>query len=116
VIATKLTRLSLSTAAFLIAVSAAHPGWAQGTRPSSPSPPPNAVVVPKAPPPPRAEQRPVPPNYFAVWQPGYWSWNGTTYIWNSGQYAVPPQTHQQWVPGRWDPKPGGYVWVPGRWR
>jgi hypothetical protein len=72
------------------------------------------VVVRVAPPVAIAEPVPAPPIY--VWRPGYWSWDGTRYVWIAGAYLRPPRPRATWVPGHWVAARGGWVWVGGRWR
>jgi len=62
------------------------------------------------------ETIPPPPAPGNVWTPGYWSWNGTEYVWVPGQYAVPPFPGAVWIGGRWVARGHGWTWVDGRWR
>jgi hypothetical protein len=58
---------------------------------------------------------PGPPGAYA-WQPGYWRWTGSAYVWVAGHYAHPPRPHAHWVAGHWAHRPSGWVWIDGRWR
>jgi WXXGXW repeat (2 copies) len=74
------------------------------------------VVVGFAPPAPVVEVVPPSPAPGYVWQPGYWSWNGTQYVWVPGAYVVAPFVHAVWVPGAWVRHGPGWIWVAGHWR
>ena len=74
------------------------------------------VVVPQAPPTVRVEAQTVAPGAGYIWQPGYWRWNGATYVWVSGGWVRPPRTTAVWVPGHWVNRGAGWVWIPGHWR
>jgi hypothetical protein len=69
-----------------------------------------------APPAPVVEPVPVAPAPNYVWQPGYWAWNGTQYVWVPGGNVVPPYPGAVWVAGRWVPRGHGWIWVDGHWR
>jgi hypothetical protein len=68
------------------------------------------VAVTAAPPPP-------PPTVSVnmVWTPGYWSWNGTAYIWIEGAWRIPPQGEARWVAPTWTSRRGRFVLKPGGW-
>lgn len=69
-----------------------------------PPPPPRLVVVPR-------------PGPGFVWQPGFYRWNGRSYIWAPGVWTRPPRPEfHHWTPGHWRQTPGGWVWVDGHWR
>ena len=113
------TRAAFSAALLLAGLSSGLPALAQAYPPPPPGyapPPPNAVIVPGAPTALRVEAVPPPPPYPAVWQPGFWRWDGRGYRWARGHYVRPPRGHREWIAGHWDPRPGGYFWVEGRWR
>jgi hypothetical protein len=78
------------------------------------------IVAPSAPPPPQVETIPPPPSdqpQMMTWEPGHWSWNGTTWDWTEGQYVQRPAPAAVWEPGHWAQQAsGGYVWIDGRWR
>jgi hypothetical protein len=74
------------------------------------------VFVAQTPPTVRVETRTVAPGPGFIWTPGYWRWNGATYVWVSGTWIRPPRTTAVWVPGHWVHRPRGWVWVPGHWR
>ncbi|HZR77678.1 MAG TPA: hypothetical protein VFA58_00625 [Chthoniobacterales bacterium] len=74
------------------------------------------VYVTQAPPAVRVEAQTVAPGPGYTWTPGYWRWNGATYMWVSGSWSRPPRTAAVWVPGHWVHRPRGWVWVPGHWR
>ena len=74
-----------------------------------------AVVVPTAPPAARVEVVPAPPHAGAVWQQGYYRWNGHEHEWNAGRYADAPRPGAHWTPGTWEHRGNGYVYTDGRW-
>lgn len=81
---------------------AAH---AQGY-PLQPPPPAPYEVAPPPPPPSRA---------YMVWRPGFWRWNGRTYVWVPGRYVRAPRPGAVWLPGHWVARHHRWVWVPGHW-
>jgi hypothetical protein len=91
----------LAAAVILLSLASGGMAVAQGYAP----PPPPPEVVP--PPPPSAQAW--------VWRPGFWRWDGRTYVWVAGRYVHPPRAHAVWIPGHWDARPRGWVWVPGHW-
>jgi hypothetical protein len=77
---------------------------------------PSFTRAPTAPLPPRAEVIPPSPDPQMVWEPGYWNYTGTNWLWVPGHYEVKPQQTAQWIPGHWDQQPDGtWVWIAGRW-
>lgn len=56
------------------------------------------------------------PSPNAVWIPGYWVYNGSSYIWTAGHWEVPPANCHTYVAPYWTYQGGGYVFVPGYWR
>jgi hypothetical protein len=68
-----------------------------------------------APPAPIVETPPPPPVPTSVWMPGYWSWDGTRYVWVPGQYVVPPFPGAIWLGGRWVHSGPHWGWVDGHW-
>jgi hypothetical protein len=74
-------------------------------------------VIAKEPPPPRVEIIPgVAPSPNHVWIPGYWMWNGTTFVWISGGWHPRPRPGAVWVQGRWERRGNGWSWIYGYWR
>ena len=68
-------------------------------------------------PPPIAETRPLPPvsAQALMWQPGHWTWNGSGYVWQKGEY-VPAAGHGPlFQPGYWQQSPAGWKWEPAHW-
>jgi hypothetical protein len=61
-------------------------------------------------------ETPPPPAPGRIWEPGYWSWNGATYVWVPGHYAVAPYPGAVWVAGRWVPHGPRWMWADGHWR
>lgn len=76
-----------------------------------------SIGVDIGPPPLRVEVIPVPRAGF-VWGPGYWAWDGRTYVWIAGHW-VEARPGFYWVPERWEhhAEAGGHHWhfAPGRW-
>jgi len=80
---------------------------------------PDLVVVQTEPPAPRVEDMPAPREGY-VWAPGYWSWDGSNYVWVEGRY-VPALAGYSYVAPHWEAAGGGWVlrgeqWVPGQSR
>jgi hypothetical protein len=75
------------------------------------------VYVPTAPPAPRVEVVPTLPaeRVDEAWQPGYWRWTGSEYVWVSGHYVSTPRRGAVWIPGRWERQPRGWVYNEGHW-
>lgn len=81
------------------------------------SPAAQVVIAPTAPPEARVEVIPPAPSSTVFWQPGYWSWSGTGWVWHRGHYEARPRPAAVWVPGQWQPaQGGGYSWVEGHWQ
>lgn len=80
---------------------------------------PVVVMAPSAPPLPPSEVMPAPPSgqeKILVWQPGRWTWAGSSWLWVTGMYVSRPEGKSTWAPGRWELHPNGsYVWAEGRW-
>jgi len=62
------------------------------------------------------EQVPARPYPNAVWIAGHYTYNGSTYVWESGRWEVPPAGSTSWIPPAWQPTNGGYVYVRGHWQ
>jgi hypothetical protein len=74
------------------------------------------TLAPSAPPPPETESVPPPPSSVVYWQPGRWSWSGTSWAWVPGQYVQRPQPTAVWQPGHWEQAAnGGWQWTDGHW-
>ncbi len=73
------------------------------------------VTAPFGPPPPRDEAAPA-VAFGLVWIPGYWAWDGRTYVWVGGGWGRPPRAGLSWRPATWRARGGGSVsFVPGGW-
>ena len=74
---------------------------------------PTALIVPMPPPPPVNE---IKPHHTGgqIWIPGYWNWNGKTFVWQAGHFD-----HERrgavYVPATWIPAGKGWALVPGHW-
>ncbi len=105
----------------LLLFTGASTAIAQSVQVVTPAPIPaqsTVVIAPSAPPPPRIETMPAPPEQARVvyWLPGHWTWDGSSWSWQQGQYVDRPSPQAVWEPGRWVQQPsGGYVWVDGHW-
>lgn len=80
---------------------------------------PDLVIVQTEPPAPRVESMPEARDGY-VWAPGYWSWDGSNYVWVGGRY-VPALAGYAYVAPHWEAVNGGWVlrseqWVPGNVR
>jgi hypothetical protein len=78
----------------------------------------NVVVpwIPAQPPPPQvAEAVTPPPSPSAVWIPGYWAYNGASYIWLGGRWEIPPPNCRAYVAPYWARRGRGYVYIRGYW-
>lgn len=72
--------------------------------PPPPAPPaPNEMVTPS-------------PAANAVWIPGYWSFNGSSYAWMSGHWEIPPVNTHTYVAAHWENQGNGYFFIPAYWR
>ena len=65
------------------------------------------------------ERVPLPPvsDRAQAWRPGYYNWNGSSYVWHPGKW-VPAAGHSTlWQDGYWR-RVGqtDYQWVPPGWR
>jgi hypothetical protein len=73
--------------------------------------------TPAPPPAPITETIPLPPVSAVplVWQPGYWDWTGSSYVWTPGLFVTREGHGQLWMPGFWDRTASGWVWRPAHW-
>ena len=76
-----------------------------------------AQAMPPPPPPPQVtETVGASPAPNALWVPGYWSFNGNSYIWLGGHWEIPPPNVRAYVAAHWENRRDGYVYVPSYWR
>jgi hypothetical protein len=73
------------------------------------------VAVAEAPPAPPVESIGMAPGINYVWVRGYYTYNGSRYVWVPGNWQLRPRPNAIWVPGTWDQTDKGWVWIPGRW-
>lgn len=52
----------------------------------------------------------------AAWIPGYWDYNGYSYVWVAGHWEMPPVSSREYVSAHWEYRPHGYVFVHPYWR
>ena len=74
------------------------------TAPARPPPPPHADVVTPA------------PAAGAAWIPGYWDYNGYSYVWMAGHWEIPPAGSRSYVSAHWEYRPNGYAFVRPYWQ
>jgi len=73
-------------------------------------------LAPIAPPPLQYEPPPLLENLRgSVWRPGYWSWNGSDYVWVSGEVMARPDPTAVWFPDHWAHHTYGWAFVAGNW-
>ena len=74
------------------------------------------VIYPPVPPL-QAEEVPLPPvsSVEVVWKPGHFDWNGSDYIWISGEWVDRAGHGAMWQDGYWDGAGPAAVWIPGNW-
>ena len=75
--------------------------------------PPSHPPVPPLP----AEQVPAPPRspVALIWQPGHFDWNGTGYVWVTGEWVGRGGHGTLWQDGFWQRSGDGSAWVPAHW-
>ena len=71
--------------------------------------------APQPPPPPPVETVVVAPAPSAVWIPGFWQWNGSSWIWFAGSYQLRPERGMRWRAPEWQPRGSVHVLIPGGW-
>lgn len=76
---------------------------------------PGVVVVAQPPPAAQVEVAPPSPGAGYAWEPGYWGWSGTAYVWYPGRYDVRPAGATVWIPAAWVARRGRWVFRPGHW-
>jgi hypothetical protein len=69
-----------------------------------------------APPAPIVETPPPAPGVGYVWTPGYYNWNGSSYVWVNGGWAIPPGHFHHYVAGGWVHDGHGWYRTEGHWR
>jgi hypothetical protein len=97
----------------------------EGTVYGAPQPAPQPVryyrttVVTQAPPQapaPLNDVMPPSPGANALWIPGYWDFNGTSYTWTAGHWEIPPPMSTTYVAAHWEVRDNANVFVRGYWR
>ncbi len=74
------------------------------------------VYVRTGPPPVRAEVVGVAPGAGYVWVPGYYRYDGGSYVWVGGRWDRPPRRNARWERGHWERDRRGWYYVEGHWR
>ncbi|MEO8205437.1 MAG: hypothetical protein ABI615_04600 [Chthoniobacterales bacterium] len=64
----------------------------------------------------RYETRPGAPGPGLVWINGYWSWNGSEWIWVRGHWVEAPRRGARWVTSKYYIANGQRHWRPGYWQ
>jgi WXXGXW repeat (2 copies) len=74
---------------------------------------PSLTIVGVQPPPPISE---IKPRHTGgqIWIPGYWNWNGRTFIWQAGHFDH-ERRGQVYVPAAWESVGQGWALIPGHW-
>lgn len=75
----------------------------------------NPVMVQPPQPAPQVEVIPIAPTPDYVWVPGYWSWNGITWIWIRGSWRYPSRPGHLWIGGHFEAHGHRRFWVGGHW-
>lgn len=74
-------------------------------------------MAPTAPPPSPVEMK---PDLQAMgsdqWRPGYYIYDGQTFIWREGSLISRPSPTARWTADRWEQRQYGWVFVPGFWQ
>lgn len=73
------------------------------------------VYIRIGPPPALVEVRSPQPGEIYAWIQGFWTWDGSVYVWSPGRWVRAPHSHATWIPGEWREGPRGFYWIPGRW-
>jgi hypothetical protein len=77
---------------------------------------PTYVRPPQPPPAPVADVVTPAPAANAVWIPGYWNFNGSSYVWTAGHWEMPPMGASSYVAAHWENRGGALAYVPAYWR
>jgi hypothetical protein len=72
------------------------------------------ITIGRRPPQLRREVRPPPPQEYAVWVQGYWTYDGRQYVWQPGSWQVVQQGHRYRQP-RWIQRGNEWAFYEGRW-
>lgn len=75
---------------------------------------PEPVAVAWAPPPMLVEELPPPPDPYAVWTGGYWTWQGD-WVWCAGRWMDPPRQQYVWVQPYYEHREDRVIFIPGYW-
>lgn len=73
-------------------------------------------MAPEAPPSPLHETMPAYNPQIAIWRPGHWSWNGSSFDWVSGEVIARPSPTAVWSSDHWVLHTYGWAFEPGYWQ
>jgi len=103
-----------------VGISAQEPGWLYDTGAvvslyiDPPMQQPEPVAIAWAPPPMLVEEVPPPPDPYAVWTGGYWTWQGD-WVWCAGRWMDPPRQEYVWVQPYYEHRAERVIFIPGYW-
>jgi len=73
--------------------------------------PPRVPDLPQTP-----EPVPMAPSPTALWIPGFWDFNGHSYIWTPGHWEAPPVNMHSYVTAHWERQGEAFYWMPSYWQ
>jgi hypothetical protein len=103
-----------------IGFSSSEPGWfydrgdVVSVYVDAPEYQPEPVAIAWAPPPMLVEEVPPPPDPYAVWTGGYWTWQGD-WVWCAGRWVDPPRREYVWVQPYYEHREERVIFIPGYW-
>jgi len=103
-----------------IGVSTSEPAWfydrgdVVSVYVDAPDYEPEPVAIAWAPPPMLVEDVPPPPDPYAVWTGGYWTWQGD-WVWCAGRWVDPPRREYVWVQPYYEHRAERVIFIPGYW-
>ena len=101
-------RLMLLSMAGMLALSACAQSPNTPAMSANPYPPPPPVLDEARPKPPVTEDE-------LLWQPGYWDWTGSGYVWRHGEYVKRAGHGSEWQEGYWTNTSGKWEWDRAHW-
>lgn len=73
------------------------------------------ITVDTAPPPAKPSPPPQPTKVGYVWQTGYWSWDGSAYVWTEGSWVAVAEPSKHFVEPSWTQRGKKWYFTPGHW-